>query len=711
MTHIMYCEVYSMDNSSRNFSESASQVLTIANNVRKNLLRLYRKQKWKINHMVLFPVVFLYYEFLLKIFGPGSLFTGFFYVLLFSLGYGLLGTALTCGFQPKVNRIISMVLLYAVGLLFVVECLVRDTYQSYMTISGMMAGAGGVMTGYSSELFSAIFHGLPKIILFFLPAILYTVTGRRRMPAHRYHPILVGLVVACSLVVTGMGVLTANIGASRNRYVSQFDFNTATTSFGLLTSTRLNTKYQLLGGGPSSDFILESEEAPTEPEESEIPSVVDDEPIVYGDNVMDLDFAALAETETDETIAALHTYVDSLTPSSQNEYTGLFEGKNLILICAEAFSDVVINEELTPTLYRMAHNGFYFSDYYQPTWGGSTSSGEYSMVMGLAPVEGVESMMKTQYCNNYFTLGNQLQREGYYSAAFHSGVYNFYDRDLTHENLGYSTYLGRGNGLEEITEDYTDTGTFLATLETYAGEEPFSVYYMSLSGHCIYTADSGLTTQYLSRVEAVFGDKYKDTTMYYFCYQMEFENAMTELLAALEEKGIADDTVICITADHYPYGLEKNDAFYNTEDYVSDLYGYTPEHCWEQDRNSWIIWSGCLENEYKSMVCEISEPTYSLDIVPTLSNLFGLPYDSRLLVGRDVFSDAEPIVLWNTYSWVTDKGKYDASEQTFYPNDGVEVDETYITRISRIVANKLNFSRQVVDNDYYGVLFGEDNIT
>ncbi len=333
------------------------------------------------------------------------------------------------------------------------------------------------------------------------------------------------------------------------------------------------------------------------------------------------------------------------------------------------------------------------------------------MVMGLAPVEGVESMMKTQYCNNYFTLGNQLQREGYYSAAFHGGVYNFYDRDLTHENLGYSTYLGRGNGLEEITEDYTDTGTFLATLETYANEEPFSIYYMSLSGHCIYSEDSALTTEYLSRVESVLGGTYKDTTMYYFCYQMEFENAMTELLAALEEKGIADDTVICITADHYPYGLEKNDAFYNTEDYVSDLYGSTPEHCWEQDHNSWIIWSGCLENEYQNMGCEISAPTYSLDIVPTLSNLFGLEYDSRLLVGRDVFSDAEPIVLWNTYSWVTDMGKYDASEQTFYPNDGVEVDETYITRISRIVANKLNFSRQVVDNDYYGILLGDDNVT
>ncbi len=698
-----------MSNESTKNAGKLSEYLGIANNVRKNLLRLYRKQKWKVNHMILFPVVFVYYEILLRIFGPAGLFSNLIYPLLFGIGYGLVCTALTSAFKPKVNRIISMVLLYLTALFFTVECLVRDTYQSYMTIGGILTGAGGVVTGFSGELFSAIFHGFPKIVLFFLPALLYTGTGRRRMPAKRYQLPFVGIVLACALIISGFSVLLANTGKTGDKYDTQFDFNSATQTFGLLTSSRLNGKYELLGGGPSTDFVIETEAAPSP---SEIISIVEDEePIIYGDNVMDIDFAALAESTSDETLKSLHTYVDSLTPSKQNEYTGIFEGKNLILICAEAFSDVVIDEELTPTLYRLTHNGFYFSEFYQPTWGGSTSSGEYSFLMGLAPVEGVESMVKTQYCNNYFTLGNQLQREGYYSAAFHSGVYDFYDRDLTHENLGYSTYLGRGNGLEELTTDYSDTATFDATLETYADNQPFSIYYMSLSGHCIYTEDSFFTTSYLSRVEAVLGNTYKDVTTYYFCYQMEFENAMTHLVESLEAKGIADDTVICICSDHYPYGLEKNDAFYNTEDYVSDLYGYTPEHSWEQDHNSWIIWSGCLENEYKDLACEISEPTYSLDIVPTLSNLFGLEYDSRLLVGRDVFSDEEPIVLWNTYSWVTDKGKYDSYEQTFYPNEGVEVDDVYISRIKQIVANKLNFSKQVVSIDYYGTLFGTDDVT
>lgn len=679
------------------------------NNVRKNLLRLYRRQTWRVSHLLLFPVVFLYYELLLRLYGGSSFFQSLIYPVLFALGLGLFTTCFTCVFRPKVNRIISLVILYVTGLFFVVECLIQDSYQVYMTLGSIRTGAGGVVGGFGSELFRAILHGIPKIFFFFLPAILYTATGRRRMPARRFRLPFVGMILVCSLLVSGIGVLTATHGKHSAKYSAQFDFNTATKTFGLFTSLRLQETYTLLGGGPNNDFVL-AEPTPTPSPSPTVSTTA--KPIVYEDNVMDLDFAAMAEETDSETLAELHTYVNSLTPSKQNAYTGLFSGKNLILICAEAFSDCVISQELTPTLYRMSHNGFYFSEYYQPSWGGSTSTGEYSFLMGLVPLDGVESILETQYHNNYFTLGNQLQRENYYSQCYHSGVYDFYDRDLTHENLGYADYLGSGNGLEDLIEsDTSDTALFDTTMDTYLDKQPFSIYYMTLSGHCIYTEESPYVTKYLSRVQSVLGSRYKETTLYYYCYQMELENALTTMIEKLEAAGIADDTVICLTSDHYPYGLENTATFNNTEDYVTDLYGYTYEHSWEQDRNALIIWSGCLEHAHKDMACEISAPTYSLDVVPTLSNLFGLEYDSRLLVGRDVFSDAEPIVLWNDYSWVTERGKYDALEGTYYPNAGYEEDEAYISRIKQIVSNKINYSDEALQTDYFGVLFGEDDVT
>lgn len=692
-------------------SSTGPAFLMILNNIRKNLLRLYRRQTWTLPHLALFPAVLVYQEVLLRLFGGSGFFSNLLYPILFGLSAGLVCACLTSAFSKKVNRIISLVLLYLFGLLFTVECLIRDSYQVYMTLGAIRTGAGGVVGGFAGNMFLSILHGIPKIFLFFLPALFYTLTGRRRIPARRYHLGFVGLLLAAAIVVSGGSVLAATHGKNAGKYKTQFEFNSAVKTFGLITGVRLSEKYALLGSG-GANFVLEDPAPSASPSPTPVSSAVAsaiDAPVVYGDNVMALDFAALAETAEDADIQAMHQYVASQTPSKQNAYTGLFKGKNLILICAEAFSDAVISEELTPTLYRMTHNGFYFSDYYQPSWGGSTSTGEFSFLTGLVPMDGVETMLDTQHNNNYFTLGSQLQRLGYWSCSYHNGDYDFYDRHLTHKNLGYDEFLGLGNGLEDISGWWPDDETmFDTTLDTYMDHQPFSVYYMTISGHCTYRRDKDSVDEHLSRVQEVLGDRYKDTTMYYYCYQMELEDALTTMIRKLEERGIADDTVICMTADHYPYGLENTETFGNNEDYVTDLYGYTYEHSWEQDRNALILWSGCLEHENQDMVCEISSPTYSLDITPTLSNLFGLEYDSRLLVGRDVFSDTDPLVLWSNYSWVTEAGKYDSATGEYFPNDGYENDSTYVERINQIVTNKISFSTHTVNWDYYGKLFGSD---
>lgn len=431
-----------------------------------------------------------------------------------------------------------------------------------------------------------------------------------------------------------------------------------------------------------------------------------------GSNVMALDFdGAYARTKNSVT-ADLNAYVQSLSPSGKNLYTGLFKGKNLILICAEAFSDAAVDEQLTPTLYRMTRNGIYFSNYYQPTWGGSTTTGEFSFVTGLVPESGLESMQKISHNNNYFTLGNQLQRQGYASGAFHNGNYDYYSRNLTHRNLGYTDFLAFGNGLENITRKYSEDSAMIdKTVDLYLDRQPFSLYYMTVSGHFSYKADNVKVKENLPRVKEVFGDRYMDKTCYYFCYQMELDKAMEMLIAKLEAAGASNNTVICITADHYPYGLENNSSYGNTADYVSDLYGYKHSSPWEKDRNSWILWSGCLENELSDFACEISSPTYSLDIVPTLSNLFGLEFDSRLLVGRDVFSDTPPLALWNNLSWISERGRYNSKTKEFTPADGYVYDSDYVKSINNIVKNKIYFSKQVVNTDYYGALFGDDDVT
>ena len=189
----------------------------------------------------------------------------------------------------------------------------------------------------------------------------------------------------------------------------------------------------------------------------------------------------------------------------------------------------------------------------------------------------------------------------------------------------------------------------------------------------------------------------------YLAANLELEHALTSMVTALEEAGIADDTVIVISSDHFPYGIDENGSLGNMP-YLSELYGYNVTDYFQRDHNSLIMWSGCLEEKEPVIV---DTPTFSLDILPTLSNLFGVEFDSRLLPGRDVFSDAMPLVYNTSYDWKTDLGTYYASSATFVPvNESVDIPEHYVETISAIVRNKINYCNGVLETNYFNHVFG-----
>ena len=163
-----------------------------------------------------------------------------------------------------------------------------------------------------------------------------------------------------------------------------------------------------------------------------------------------------------------------------------------------------------------------------------------------------------------------------------------------------------------------------------------------------------------------------------------------------EEAGIADDTVIVLTADHFPYGLGT--AWGNDHNCQAELYGVDKYDQIDRDRNSLIIWSGCLEGKG----IQVDAPVCSLDVLPTLSNLFGVEYDSRMTVGRDALGTEEAIVPWPDYSWVTELGKFEASTNKFTAFvEESQIPEGYVDRISTIVRNRVNFSRSVQGCQFY----------
>lgn len=669
-----------------------------------------------------FPLTLIYLEIALKIKAAPNAVTYWLPALLFSAAFGILIGAFCLMIRSKTARYIATLLaLSAVCLYFTVEAFMQSAYQVFMTIDSIAQGTGGVLTDFSDTFFKAIKNGAWVILLFFMPVFLFLLIifakglayEHRVEHQHRLSVLIGSLFMLIAFCIEGLIAVHSSptmLGVYRDAY----NFNNAVCSFGLVTGTRLDIQYSIFGDPSAGEFVIEQPAEPSAPEEdssqSEEPSrQPEEQPVEYGYNVTDIDFDTIIANTSDKTLLNVHKYVQSLSGTKQNAYTGLFKGKNLILIAAESFSKEVIDPVRTPTLYRLSTKGIKFTDFYQPTWGGSTSTGEYSILTGLVPTAGVSSILKIADCDLSFTIGNKLKNEGYFSAAYHDGTYTYYSRNLTHTKFGYETFTAFGNGLENVMNNKvwpaSDLEMFEGTLSDYIDKQPFSVYYMSVSGHGFYTNfNNGMSMKNRAEVENL---DYSTTVQAYLAANMELEHALSYLVNELEKAGIADDTVIAICPDHYPYALEKGESWGNSEDYLGELYGFTVTNSAERDHNALILWSGCLENENSDMATTISTPTYSLDILPTLCNLFGVEYDSRLLVGRDVFSDAEAIVIWPDYNWKTERGYYDYTRKQFIPAEGDEAaDDEYIDRINSIVRNKIAYSKAVLNYDYFKIVDG-----
>ncbi len=410
-------------------------------------------------------------------------------------------------------------------------------------------------------------------------------------------------------------------------------------------------------------------------------------------------------------------YFSSQTPTKQNQYTGLFKDKNLIMLTAESFSYVVIDKERTPALYELANNGFVFTNYYQPDWSQSTTGGEYAAMTGLVPtwINGKTSFKVSSTKAMPFGLGWMFRSLGYTSTAYHNNTYSYYGRSETHPNLGYD-YYGFGNGLE-LESSGSWPASDLEMLQATIGEQIenyvkdgtlFHTYYMTVSGHCDY----GFSVNAMSKKnqDAVSDLDYSEPALAFLAAQMELEYALEYLLDELEAAGIADDTVIVLTADHFPYALSED---YDS-DYYIELTGIDDsENLTSRYRNTLILWSGSIEEPI-----QVDVPCSAIDIVPTLLNLFGMEYDSRLLSGRDILApDVEPGVVDSSMkivpfvdfgygcSWITAAGTYEAYTKTFTPNPGVTVSEDYVSKVNALVQNKETYAKYLVSENYYQHVF------
>ena len=609
-----------------------------------------------------FVLLIIYLETVYRLWLFRELSSGYFFAVIFALSAGTAIYIIISAFPVKKAKIISIVAAFLITLIYGVQLIYYCIFRTPLSLISI-GGAGDAMQFWDIAV-EAILKNIVAVLLLFVPAVLLLLY-RERITFRDRKPLELSLVLAfCVLSDPG----TEDDG-------SYEDVDSPMPTDGMPDGT---TEGQDDPAGPDNVPEAGTDIGQADPEEATEP--------MKPYNVMDIDFEALMASGQDDPLYPMHKYFSSVEPTPTNEYTGMFRGCNLIMFTAEGFSPYAVSPELTPTLYRMINEGFVFKNFYTPVWWVSTSDGEYVACTGLIPKGGVWSMARSG--SNYmpFAMGNQLRNLGYLTKAYHNHTYTYYKRDVSHPNLGYD-YKGVGNGLE-VRKSWpeSDLEMIEVTVDEYIDHQPFHAYYMTVSGHMNYNFyGNQMASKNREYVEHL---PYSDASKAYIACNLELEFAMKALMDRLEAAGIAENTVIVLSADHYPYGLPKEN--------IDELAGHEVEPNFELYKNHLIIYKKGMDPVIVDKPCE------SLDIIPTISNLFGLEYDSRLLMGEDILSSAPPLVIFSNRSWITDRAMYDSTKNKVTFTDGTEKDDEYVKKISRIVADKFKYSARILETDYYG---------
>ena len=353
-------------------------------------------------------------------------------------------------------------------------------------------------------------------------------------------------------------------------------------------------------------------------------------------------------TADTERIAELDAYYAAHPKqAADTPMTGAFAGKNLILIMMESVDDWLVTPEYMPNLYRLEQEGVYFRNYYAPIFlAAATFNSEFTANTGMiAPEYQVRNSYYTEHALPY-SLPNRFRDAGYRARSFHAANPSIYNRGEIHLNFGYESYNDYGDlGMD----DYMLDSQLLRGYDQIVSDEPFFSFIITYSGHGPYTTEQqNISEPHLDRARAVIDystvpyttEAQKEEYTRAVAQAMETDAFIGGLRERLEADGHAEDTVLMLFTDHYC-------KYFSDAEFISAIKG-------ETDRNllsnvPFVIWTeGITPQVYGKYVS-------TMDIAPTVVDLFSLDADLRYYIGNDMFGPDGGVVYFRNYAWYDGK--------------------------------------------------------
>lgn len=590
-------------------------------------------------------------------------------ILIYSLFSSFIMTILMTVGSEKTNKIFSYIIYFVLCFWFALEAIFKSFLQTFFSLDCFKLSDQAM--GFAGETIKVIVGNIHYLILFFLPFILLIIFRKKidlNIKENKKYLYSYIILIPLSFLSYRLYINSTKDNKDISLYDLYYNTNNIPLSIqkmGVLSSTGLDIYRNIFG---FDDKVIEVNYE----EENN-----DEDLFVYEKNNLDLD---LSSNKLNKDIKE---YIDNNPGTSKNKYTGMFENKNLIFVVAESFSEIGIDKDRTPTLYKLTNNGFIFDNFYVPYYL-STIGGEFQSLTGLYPNYSTLTKWKSGENSFPYGLANTFKEKGYNTYAYHAHDGYFQNRYKYLKALGFDNFKACNMGLNINCNMWpeSDIEMIKATTNDYINsDKPFMTYYMTVSGHLDYTKESNSIVS--KNWDLVKNLDYSDKAKSYLATQIELDRAMESLLKELENKGILEDTVIVLLADHYPYGLSLEE--------INELSSYKRDELFEINHNALIIYNSNMKN------INITKVGMPIDVLPTIYNLFDIKYDSRLFAGSDLLSNSEGMVILDNLSWITDRGRYNSLNGKY----SGDIDSDYISNINNIIQNKIIFSRNMITYDGY----------
>lgn len=407
-----------------------------------------------------------------------------------------------------------------------------------------------------------------------------------------------------------------------------------------------------------------------------------------------------------------------------NEWTNKFEGKNVIVLHAESFQGVALDqqfngEDVAPNMKRLASEGIYFSNYYAQASSGTSSDSEFTFSSSMLPV--TNGAVAVSYWDREFeTIQKLLKEKGYRTISMHANNGSFWNRNNFHKSLGYDKFYSKvdyeideeiGMGLsdksffkqsvEKLKEEYEKNGKFYATLISLTNHTPFADVDKYGEFDVDIKEEVKTTNENGEEVTETVSYPYMEGTDLgnYFKSVHYADEAIGLFIEELDKVGLLEDTILVIYGDHdaklpkkdyrrlYNYDKENDDVLDKDDENYSEVDYYR----YELERSvPFIIWS--KNEQFKT---EVKTAMGMYDAMPTLGNMLG--FKPKYALGNDVMNLDDNIVIFPNGNWLTNNIYYNSQKDQYKVlNTNYIVNSDEIEKNNEYASKRLEIANDII---------------